>query len=275
MAKEEIQLRINADVKSAKKNLQEIKQESNELKDSIGAFGVTWGSVKAGFSKFKTIAVNGLKAVKVQARLAGLGIKQMFSGQIIAGAKTLFNVIKAGIVSTGIGVLLVAFGSLIQYFSDSEKGASKLKQIMSAMGVVVGNLTDIISDTGKAFFKLLTGDFKGFKDGLAEATQGVKDFGAATKKEMAMAIQLEKDRLALQIFEREAMVDKAETEKEMMRLRLDARDIEKFTSEERLGFMREANELAAEQLEKDLHVAEEKLRHQIEENSYSKSTQEN
>ena len=61
----------------------------------------------------------------------------------------------------------------------------------------------------------------------------------------------------------------------MMELRLKARDFEKFSAEERLAFMREANVLAAEQLEKDLFVAKEKLRFQVEENSYSKSTQQN
>ena len=90
-----------------------------------------------------------------------------------------------------------------------------------------------------------------------------------------MAIQLEKDRLALQRFERGASIEKAKTERDMMQLRVKARDFEVFSAEERLGFMREANKLAGEQLEKDLHVAREKLRHQVEENSYSKSSQQN
>ena len=101
------------------------------------------------------------------------------------------------------------------------------------------------------------------------------EFGEKTREEMAKAKQLEKDRLALQIFERGAIVDKAKAEAEMMELRLKARDIEGFDTDERLGFMRKANKLAAEQLEKDMHVAEEKLRFRIEENSYSKSTQSN
>ena len=48
------------------------------------------------------------------------------------------------------------------YFSDSEKGASKFKEITAQLGVVVGNVTDIISDLGKSVFKLITGDFDGF-----------------------------------------------------------------------------------------------------------------
>ena len=233
---------INAEVKS---NIGEVK------KDAAGA---------AGELKFMGVSLNGVKA-----------------GFVSAGksAKLMFGSIKAGLMSTGIGLFIVAIGSLVQYFKDSEEGASKFKEITAQLGVVIGNVTDIVSNLGKSLFALITGDFDGFKMGLAEVTQGVKDFGETTKKEMAQAQQLEKDRLALQKFEREAIVDKAKTEKDMMELRLKARDFEKFAAEERLAFMREANVLAAEQLEKDLFVAKEKLRFQVEENSYSKSTQQN
>jgi len=270
MAKETIVL--EAEIKS---NIGEVNKETKDLTNNFGAFGITIGGVKSKFKEAGKIMVNGLKMIKLQAQLAGVGLKQMFGGKMISGAKNLFNVIKLGIASTGIGLLVVAFGSLVQYFRDSEAGASKFKQITSQLGVVVGNVTDIISNLGKAVFKLVTGDFKGFKDALGEVGQGVKDFGETTRKEMKMANQLEKDRLALQRFERKAIVEKAKTEKDMMELRLKARDFEKFSANERLGFMREANKLAAEQLEKDLHVAKEKLRFQVEENSYSKSTQQN
>ena len=263
---------LEAEIKS---NIGKVSKETKELTNEFGAFGITIGGIKGKFKDVAKIMNNGLKQIALQAQLAGVGFKKMFSGQIIGGAKTLFSVIKAGIASTGIGALVVAFGSLVQYFRDSEEGASKFKQITSQLGVVIGNVTDIVSNLGKSLFKLITGDIKGFKDGLAEVTQGVKDFGETTRKEMAQANQLEKDRLKLQQFEREAIVEKARTEKDMMELRLKARDEENFATEERLAFMREANKLAAEQLEKDLHVAREKLRFQQEENSFSKSTQEN
>jgi uncharacterized protein (DUF697 family) len=234
--------------KEVKKFTDAQKESDQAVKDSIGSFTVMG------------VSLNGIKSSM---------------GKIIPAAKAMFGSITAGIMSTGIGAFLVAIGALTQYFRDSEEGASKFKQITSQLGVVIGNVTDIVSDLGKSLFKLITGDIKGFKDGLSEVTQGVKDFGETTRKEMAQANQLEKDRLKLQKFEREAIVEKARTEKDMMELRLKARDEENFATKERLEFMREANKLAAEQLEKDLHVAKEKLRFQQEENSFSKSTQEN
>ena len=217
------------------------------------------------------------KGLASELKIMGVSLNTVKAGFKAAGnsAKIMFGSIKAGLISTGVGAFVVAIGALTQYFRDSEEGASKFKQITSQLGVVIGNVTDIVSDLGKSLFKLITGDFKGFKEGLSEATQGVKDFGETTRKEMAQANQLEKDRLKLQKFEREAIVEKARTERDMMDLRVKARDEENFGTKERLGFMREANKLAAEQLEKDLHVAKEKLRFQQEENSFSKSTQEN
>ena len=245
MAKEVLEMEVKSNIGEVTKDTKKLTNEASNAAGEFQVMGVSLNGVKAAFSS------------------AG------------KSAKLMFGSIKAGLISTGIGIFLVAIGALVQYFKDSEEGASKLKEILSQIGVVVGNITDIVSNLGKSFFKLLTGDFAGFKEGLAEVTQGVKDFGETTKREMGMAKQLEKDRLALQKFERKAMVDKAKTEKDMMELRLKARDFEKFSAEERLGFMREANKLAAEQLEKDLFVAKEKLRFQVEENSYSKSTQQN
>jgi len=242
---EQIVLSLVTDAVKAKKDIDKVSASTKEAKQETTLLSAAFGKVKAAMVGVKTTA------------------------------KVLFGSIKAGLISTGIGAFVVVIGSMVQFFKDSEEGASKLKGILAQVGVVVGNITDIVSNLGKAFFNLLTGDFNAFKDGIAEAIDGVKNFGEQTRTEMQSASQLEKDRLALQKFEREASVEKAKTESEIMRLRLQARDIEQFTNEERLSFMRQANKLADEQLEKDLHVAKEKLRFQQVENSYSKSTQEN
>jgi len=233
---------VNLQVKS---NIGEVAKETGTLASEFKFMGVSLKSVTDGVRSMGRVAVRS------------------------------FSSIKAAIASTGIGLFVVAIGSLAQYFKDSEEGASKFKQITTQLGVALGNVTDIISDAGKALFNLITGNFDAFKDSLKEVTEGVANFGKTTREEMKVANQLEKDRLALQKFEREAIVEKARTEKDIMELRLKARDIEKFSNEERLEFMRTANRLADEQLQKDLHVANEKLRFQQVENSFSKSTKEN
>ena len=303
-------IKLRADTKDADKGLEDVKKKtedtSNAATDAAQNFsimGVSIGGIKTAFAK------------------------------VIPMAKAMFTTIKGGIAATGIGALLISFAALRQFFTDNEQGAAKLKTILAGIGVVTGNITDIISNLGKAMFeafsnpkqavidlkdaivenvenriegmidsfgalgKVIGGVFKGdlgtIKEGMAEfgesqlqvltgveditgkIQKNVSDFVNQTKEEVKTATQLEKDRLALQIFERQALVDKAKTESEIMKLRLQARDREEFAAEERLEFMRKANKLADEQLAKDLHVANEKLRFQQVENSFSKSTQEN
>ena len=250
-----------------------------------------------------------------------------------------FKTLRGAVMSTGIGAVVILFGALAQYFTDNEEGAGKLKQITAQLGVVFGNITDVISDLGKAIFEVFSNpkkliqdfskivtnvfenpqesvkklweviktnllnrikgaskmfsalgeviksamdlDFENLKKASAELGDSylqtvtgvenltekltpmfekIKEFAKETNVEMAKAKQLEIDRLALTRFERTAIVDKAKAERDMMGLRLKARDEENFATQERLGFMREANKIAEEQLAKDLHVANEKLR---------------
>ena len=303
---EEYKIKLTADTSDLDKGVKETKKDIDGAAESQGIFAAATTKVSLAFASLR----KGVRA-------------------IITTMKTL----KGAIAATGIGLLVIAFAALAQYFKDNEEGASKLKQIMAPLSVLFGNLTDILSNMGKTLvaafenpqqaIKDLWGliktniinRFKGFidqwkavgkvmkgvfnldwdeiKEGAAEygesvvqmvtgvddlvgkVTTGIKKFADQTKKEAGDAIQLEKDRLALQKFERQALVDKAKTEKEIMLLRLKARDEENFSREERLEFMREANKLADEQLQKDLHVAEEKLRMRQVENSFSKSSQEN
>lgn len=245
---EEYKIKLTADASQVNKEIKETTTDIGKASKEQGLFAAQTQKVTAAFTMLKG------------------GVRKVI---------TTFKTLKGAIAATGIGLILVAFASLVQYFKDSEEGASKLKEITSALGVVFGNITDIVSNAGKALFALMSGNLSGFKEAIADATDQIKNFGENTKKEVGMAIQLEKDRLALQQFERKALVDKAETEKEIMLLRLKARDEENFSREQRLEFMREANKLADEQLQKDLHVAEEKLRMRQVENSFSKSSQEN
>lgn len=245
---EEYKIKLTADASQVNKEIKETTTDIGKASKEQGLFAAQTQKVTAAFTMLKG------------------GVRKVI---------TTFKTLKGAIAATGIGLIVVAFASLVQYFKDSEEGASKLKEITSALGVVFGNITDIVSNAGKALFALMSGNLSGFKEAIADATDQIKNFGENTKKEVGMAIQLEKDRLALQQFERKALVDKAETEKEIMLLRLKARDEENFSREQRLEFMREANELAEQQLAKDLHVAEEKLRMRQVENSFSKSSQEN
>ena len=123
----ERRFKLVADTKDAIKDIEKVKKETKEVEqsaldaaDGFGAFGVTVG-----------------------------GVRGLFAG-VMKTAKMMFSSIKIGLISTGIGAFVVALGTMAQFFKDNEEGASKFREITSQIGVVLGNVTDIISDFGGA-----------------------------------------------------------------------------------------------------------------------------
>ena len=206
--------------------------------------------------------------------ISAMGVRTAFS-RIIPMARLMFSSIKAGLITTGIGALVVAMGSLVQYFRDSEEGMSAWNTITSGMGVVTGNVTDLISDLGKALYHLANGDFGAMKDALDELKTGVMNFHSDNAKEVALAIVLEGQKQALRVEEREHLVETAVRNKDIQRLRLEAREEEKFSLKERADGLREALRLSDEQMNIDVAIVKRKRDIQKFENGLNKSSTEN
>ena len=124
-------ININAEVKS---NVGEVAKDAENASNEFAVMGVSLNGVKAGFKS------------------AGVMAKSMFGS------------IKAGIMSTGIGALLLAVAALGKYFTSTEEGASKLKMIFAALGVVVGNIEDLLTTLGKTLYDTFTNPKQAVKD---------------------------------------------------------------------------------------------------------------
>ena len=60
-----------------------------------------------------------------------------------------FKGLKGAIAATGIGALIVALGSLISYFQNSEEGSRKLAIATEALGIIWGKITDAAAQLGE------------------------------------------------------------------------------------------------------------------------------
>ena len=95
------------------------------------------------------------------------GIKKGFS-QVIPTAKAMFGTIKAGMISTGIGALVIGVMALIQSFKRSEEGQEKFQRIMAAIGAVTSQILDLFAGFGSVIIsafedpKKALSDFKDF-----------------------------------------------------------------------------------------------------------------
>ena len=167
-----------------------------------------------------------------------------------------FKSLRVAIAATGIGLLIVAFGSLVTFFTKTQRGADILKKAMDGLGAAISVLTDRASSVGEAFTLFFQGEFsKGFdklKDSVSGLTEEIKNETTAAY-ELAGALQAVEDK------EIGLIESTAERRKEISRLRLVTED-ETKTYKERIAALDEAIRLESEILNEQLDIAKERAR---------------
>lgn len=99
-----------------------------------------------------------------------IGKFQELQGGLKAGIG-LFKSLKIAIAGTGIGLLVIAIGSLVAYFNESAEGGKKLANIMSYVGVITKSLTDGFAKLGE----LIAWVFENPKEAIAEMGTAIKE----------------------------------------------------------------------------------------------------
>ena len=210
---------------------------------------------------------------------------------VVAGIKTAIKslaTLKGAIIATGIGAFALVIGSVTAAFNNSEEGQNKFAKIMSQIAVVTGNVLDIMSDlgnavmnAGKAFANFFTGNiaaasvaFQDLRGNISDVVDGVKDFGEETRKEIKIAGELADARAKADKIERQLLVDRAEADRKRAELLEKAVDRERFSTEERIGFLQEASALDEEITKKEIALTGIRLNAKVEENKLSGSTKE-
>ena len=260
---EELEIKIKSDLK-------ETVKESKELVDNFGFFGVTIGDVKSKFAELKRIMLTQLKAIGLQAKLAAVSFRQMFGGKMAAGAKNLFRIIKAGIVSTGIGALVVAFGSLASYLTSTKEGAEKLEKALGKIGAAVSVFRDRLSGLGKIISNVFN---KPLKETLSDVKENFEGITEEIKEEVKATDQLITANQKLKDRQRELNVETAQSVAFIEQQKLIAEDVTKtFEEREKAATTAFAREKELEQ--ERIKIAEEAVRLKQEEVDMSESTAE-
>lgn len=106
-----------------------------------------------------------VKKLRADFKLATKGIKTFFTTGT-TGAKAL----KIAFASTGIGLLVVAIASLIDYFKDTEEGSRALTVAFESVGVIINMLLDAVAGLGTKIIELFTNPIESIK-GFATTLQ--------------------------------------------------------------------------------------------------------
>jgi len=183
------------------------------------------------------------------------GIRKSIS-QIIPLMRLMFKTITRGIISTGIGALLIAFGTLVTYVRSTKEGMDKLNVVLAKVGAFFTVIKDRISSVGEAVGFFFSGEFKKAAASLKEA---LKDVRKEIKEETAAAVELEKATQRLRDRQNEFTIEKVKTRKEIEKARLLAED-ETKSAEERREALEKALKLEQETSNEEVRLAKEKAR---------------
>lgn len=130
----------------------DIKKGSKEAQQSVKAFKDEAGGAIDEFAGIFGTSISQLSGPLTAFR-GGLVLlsKGFTSSAVQAGVfSTALKIMKAALISTGIGALLVALGSLVAYFTKSADGGDKLAKIMLVIKSSFGLITDVAVRVGRA-----------------------------------------------------------------------------------------------------------------------------
>jgi hypothetical protein len=186
-------------------------------------------SIEASENAVKDLGTTGQTVVGGLDRLTG-GLASKFVGAA-KGVGTFIkglNLTKVAIAGTGIGLLVLALGSVVTYFTQSFEGARKFKTILAGLSAGVQVITDRFSSLGGALVKLFSGDITGATEAFGRATANLKN---EIILETTAARELEKARQALVDRQREQLVTTAKERSEIKALNLIAEDTTRSISD--------------------------------------------
>ena len=239
---------LDKGLKKVDKSVEDIGDTSKETQKEMGAFGSAIDKVTGG-------GYTGFLKMTKAIRTGNVSLKAM----------------KIAFIATGIGAFVVLVGTLAANFGNSEEGANKLNKMLSQVGVVVGNVTDILYNLSQAVFALFTEGFEAAAVSFKKATDQMANFVEETKREVAIQGVLADKQAELIKIERQLTVERAEANRQRAELLDKAANKETYTASQRIAFLKEAAAIDEEITNKEILAAKTRLEIKQEENKASES----
>jgi len=250
MAKDVV-VNLKANTAQAEKNVEGLNKDLKETQADISGIEDAGDQMTGGM-------VSGFKGMLASVKSAITGLKT-FRGALLA---------------TGIGAFVVAIGSVATALSNSEEGQNRLNKWLTQISVVIGNVTDILGNFGNAIISVFTGNFSEAKEALAAVTEGIKNFGEETKKEIKVAGELADMRAKADKVERDLLLERAEADRKFNELREKAADKENVAIADRIAALKEAAAIDEAITKKEIEAARLRFEAKKAENALSASTKE-
>jgi len=241
------------------------------------------------------------ETVKEQDKLTGVvGLVDKATGGAITSMRSFYrsildavkgmNLFKIAFLASGIGLLLAAITGIIAAFKRSEAGQEKFQLAMAAIGAVTNQVLDAFASLGELIIDVFTKPqevFKSFADGFKkfisdpigtikgaynDAKEAVTDFIEETKTEISAMTEITKARQKAHHIDRALKTERAEADRKINDIRLQAEDRENNNATERIALLKEAQRLEEEITQKEIVSQSIKIKAQEDELALGKST---
>ena len=241
------------------------------------------------------------ETVKEQDKLTGVvGLVDKATGGAITSMRGFYrtildavkgmNLFKIAFLASGIGLLLAAITGIIAAFKRSEAGQEKFQIALAAIGAVTNQVMDAFASLGELIIDVFTKPqevFKSFADGFMkfisdpigtvkgafnDAKEAVTDFIEETKTEISAMAEITKARQKAHHIDRALKTERAEADRKINDIRLQAEDRENNNATQRIALLKEAQRLEEEITQKEIVSQRIKIKAQADEMALGKTT---
>jgi len=293
-------------LKGLEKGVDDVNKEVKETSKSTQQMGGTLDKVTGGavskFNSFKgalTSVTTGFKSLKVAIIATGIGallIAVTALGQAFTRSEEGQNKFAKilGVIGSVTGNLLDLLADLgeaiINAFTNPIQALKNFqKSVTEFVTDKINGVIDSFGLLGSAIKKAFSGDFSGAledaKDGFVKlnnninpvkiavdaVAKSVKNLAKEIKADATAAAKIADQRAEAEKQARKLIVERAQAEQDIARLREKAVNKEKFTAEERIAFLEEAGKISEDLAAKETAVAKLRLEAKLTENSLTKS----
>jgi hypothetical protein len=165
-----LKAKFGVDTSDFKKGLKDGERAVGDFKgaagDQIEQFADMFGVNMSGVSSAVGTASKSLNFLKNAFLAAAAG------GDILTISA---RVLKVALVSTGLGAIVVALGSIAAYFISSGRGADTFSKILMQVKSVINNVIERLAIFGKGLYEIATGKFKAGWETMRGAFKGIGD----------------------------------------------------------------------------------------------------
>ena len=162
------------------KKFQELMQQSKKLKSDIDAADQATGRFQGNVGNYKNAIIDAFQQM-------GINVKH-FTGALESTGRTFevvtaatgrtsgaLRVLRLALISTGIGAIVVALGSLVTYLTTVQKGIDAVNKLLVPLGNVMQRVFGIVQELGGGIAAILSGNFRQGWEEMRNAVSGVGD----------------------------------------------------------------------------------------------------